>query len=62
MAKSSQNSKICQYVGLTLFHESMKATGAWADSTLHRLVRDTFQVSLAVARIRLERLYGEREV
>jgi hypothetical protein len=42
--------------------ESMTATGTWADPTLHRLVRDTFQVSLAVARIRLERLYGEREV
>jgi len=35
---------------------------AWADSTLHRLVRDTFQSSLAVARIRLKQHYGEREV
>ena len=38
-------------------HE-MKSTGAWQDHELHTQVRDTFDVSLAVARIRLERLYG----
>jgi hypothetical protein len=42
--------------------ESMAATRAWEDPALHALVRDTFEVSLAVARIRLERLYGGREV
>jgi hypothetical protein len=36
----------------------MKTNGAWQDPALHALVRDTFDVSLMVARIRLERLYG----
>ena len=42
--------------------ESVAATRAWEDPALHAMVRDTFEVSLAVARIRLERLYGSREV
>ena len=36
----------------------MKTNGAWQDPALHAMVRDTFDVSLIVARIRLERLYG----
>lgn len=36
----------------------MKSNLAWQDHDLHAQVRDTFDVSLAVARIRLERLYG----
>ena len=36
----------------------IKSNGAWQDQELHAQVRDTFDVSLAVARIRLERLYG----
>lgn len=47
--------------GWGLEPESLKANRAWEDSSLHILVRDTFHVSLAVARIRLERLYGGRE-
>ena len=30
----------------------------WDDPALHARMRDTFDVSLMVARIRLERLYG----
>jgi hypothetical protein len=37
----------------------MRSNGAWQDSGLHARLRDTFEVSLAVARIRLERLYSE---
>jgi Zn-dependent peptidase ImmA (M78 family) len=42
--------------------ESLAAMRAWEDTDLCAKVRNTFEVSLAVARIRLERLYGGREV
>jgi len=42
--------------------ESLAATRAWEDTDLCAKVRDTFDVSLAVARIRLERLYAGRDV
>lgn len=40
--------------------EEMSTTGAWMNPHLHELVRDAFDVSLSVARIRLEQLYGSR--
>ena len=42
--------------------EIMATTRAWEDPALHAMVRDTSEASLAGDRIRLERLYGGREV